>query len=127
MPPRRNQGADRLASALDGRMSRRARRPPTVDLATVRGDLSLLLDHFAIPIPADDYIVTERFLVPDPINQTSSEAGGAGDAQFAAHDHDVERPDWLRPITAGDRVLVHILDADSDSPTFIVADRLMET
>lgn len=121
----KKQGTARLAEVLDKHTRSRTRRAPATDLATIQADGSLLLDTFGVPIPAGDYLVDERFTQENPLFETSSESGGSGDASFAEHTHTIGRADTpFRPLTAGDRVLCVMLDADGDAPTPYVIGRL---
>ena len=125
MKRRGSKGTAELARVLDGHARKRARRDfPASDLGTIQADMSLLLDGFRIPFPQGGYIVSERFLVPNPINDTGSTGGGSGDPAFEAHVHTIPRPNWLRPLAAGHRVVCVILDSDTDSPTPVVVERL---
>jgi len=47
--------SNRLARILDERMRQHAAVPDSNELGTIQDDMSLLLDHFAVPIPTDGY------------------------------------------------------------------------
>lgn len=116
MSKRGNRGAAAFAQMLDGHTRKRARASfPATDLATIRAGLKLELDSFPIGFPEGDYIVGERFSGA----VTGERAGGGGDAQFAAHDHD-----QAAELAPGDRVVCLILNHDSNSPTPVVVERI---
>lgn len=119
------RGTQRLGRALVSEMSKRSKRIPSSDLATINANLGLELDTFGIPIPAGDYLVEERFAQPNTVFTTTQVAGGGGYGSFDSHAHEITRAGtFFRPLAAGDRVIVTIIDADSDSPTFIVTGRI---
>lgn len=120
-------GMARLARNHDRQIKRRAKRSTTHDLATIQADGSLLLDTFSDPIPQTDYKVAEWFKVANPWFATSPVGGGGpGDPEFAAHQHDIPRPQLWRPLAAGDRVYVALIDADDDAMTPIVLARIVD-
>lgn len=112
----KRESYSRLARVIDGQAKKRSKRMPVVDLATVQADGSLLLDHFSVPIPPDDFLVDESFAG----ELTSEESGGGGDSEFAAHSHDIRRP-----LEDGDRVYCLIVDADDDAATPIIVGRVV--
>lgn len=112
---RRNHGGARLAQVISGEATRRATKPPTIELGLIEANLSLLLDSFPIPIPPADYELEESFVDAT----TRNRAGGAGEGSFDAHDHVIRKA-----LAAGDRVIVLMLDNDSDGPTPIIIGRL---
>lgn len=108
------RGASRLSRVLVKEISKRSKRLPVSDLAKVKPNMSLALETFGVPIPEGEYLIEESFGA-----RTSEESGGGGYAEFANHDHEVRAE-----LAPGDRVIVLILDADSDAPTFIVTGRI---
>lgn len=52
-----NDGINRLGRVLQNRMGEVAYTPPTVDLGTIRSDLSLIPDGLDLVIPESDYSV----------------------------------------------------------------------
>lgn len=121
---RTRRGHARLAGVLDRHAKRRAERQPVSDLGTIMDNGDLKLDGFEVAIPKADYLVSEVFKQPLAWLTTEEASGGAGDAEFAAHDHDVDRPDVFRPLEEGDRVFVSILDPDDDAFTCVVLARV---
>ncbi|MGG4395717.1 peptide methionine sulfoxide reductase [Paenibacillus thiaminolyticus] len=55
----KREWAGRLLSAMDGRVSRRVDTLNVIDLGTIQDDGSLLLDQFAVPIPAEGYLLAD--------------------------------------------------------------------
>lgn len=115
MSRNRHHGTAAIARVIDGQAKKRAKRNPVVDLGTILSGGRLQLDHFTRPIPAADLLIDERFTG----GLTRTRAGGAGEAQYASHDHE-QAP----ALQTGDRVLVILLDADSDAPTPYIIGRL---
>ncbi len=79
-----NEGINRLARTLQGRMHQVGDRPPILDFGKIQGDMSLLTNYFPKSIPQTDYIVCRS---------VSWGAASYVGAKFR----------WLQP---GDRVLV---------------------
>jgi len=52
-----NEGINRLARVLQGRMSDLDEKPPLLDFGEIQGDMSLLTNKFPLPIPQSDYVV----------------------------------------------------------------------
>lgn len=78
-------------------------------------DMALKLDSYKVPIEADGYLVEETFAGA----RTEDEGGGAGDALFADHSHEIRAA-----LAPGDRVVVDIIDADDDGWTALVSGRI---
>lgn len=132
---RRAGGVQQLARVLDGHARHRARRNYDVELGrittrqlrtnplaeppayiTVVGGLKL--DTYEEEIPIGDCEIVEYLTAQDPW-MTSGEF-----ACTTLHTHTIPQPPQLAPIAGGDRVLVYIIDADSDAPTVVIAARL---
>lgn len=55
-----NEGINKLASVLQGRMHETGRKPQTMDFGKIQGDMSLLTNQFPKPIPQGDYMVCRQ-------------------------------------------------------------------
>jgi len=55
---RDRSGINRLARAIDSRLTQRLQSPDSLELAVIQSDMSLKIDRFPIPIPPEDYLVT---------------------------------------------------------------------
>ena len=94
-----NEGINRFARVLDGRMHRHEDKPPILDFGEIQENMSLRTNNFPEAIPQSDYIVCRSAVLnPDALWATTTTADG--------HSHDVNFPGALRPLQAGDRVLV---------------------
>ena len=55
-----NEGINRLAGVLQGRMSQMGDKPQVLDFGVIQGDMSLLTNRFPKPIPQKDYMVCRQ-------------------------------------------------------------------
>lgn len=112
-----NNNLQRLGDTLSGRMKKTAGAavPVAVELGTMSGNLALIPDSMATPIPKGQYMVDIRLTGSFKTEKTAhSHSGGAHDGHTAgdgAHshtggDHDHRLPEEFRALKAGDRVLV---------------------
>lgn len=89
----------KLSAALSDRMKRTANGavPTTLELGKINANLSLTTDSLKGAIPRSDYMIALHLTSS---TKTSTEMAQDG----SRHNHDL--PSALRPIKAGDRVLV---------------------
>lgn len=119
-------GYSKLAGVLHGRMQQTAAKPPALDFGQIQSDYSLTTNIYPVTIPASDYLVcrcaahkeailttTQTGQGQHPHGPSGAHAGhSTGDgthshpATEGAHVHDVLRPDSMRAVKPGDRVLV---------------------
>lgn len=104
-----HSGVSRLADVLVGEVRRHVAQPVALELGTIGSDGSLRLPGLRHPLPPGAYLVCRSLTLADPVATTSSagahtHAGAV--ASDGAHTHTVPRPAELRPLTAGDTVLV---------------------
>jgi hypothetical protein len=52
-----NEGMNRLARVIQGRMREVGDTPPPLDFGEIRGDMSLVTNSFPVPIPQKDYVI----------------------------------------------------------------------
>lgn len=92
---------ERLGDVLSSRMKRTsaAAIPTTVELGTINSNLSLSTDSLPGTIPRGDYMI--NLLYTGSEYETGS---STGNDDVEKHRHDL--PSVIRPIRAGDRVLV---------------------
>lgn len=131
----RGGGVDHLARVLDGNARKRARRAYDVELGTITTRqlrtnplaeppaymtvvAGLRLDGTEDEIPIGDCEIAEYLTAGDPWMTTETFTC------TTEHAHEIPQPPQLRPIAGGDRVLVYVVDADTDSPTFVIGARL---
>lgn len=109
-----NEGINKLASILQGRMHETGKKPQAIDFGEIQGDMSLLTNQFRQPIPQGDYMVCRQLTLgpkDDKLTTTPQEKDGehknhtAGE-DYGKHLHDVVIPEKMRSIKPGDRVLV---------------------
>lgn len=55
-----NEGINKLAGVLQGRMHHVADKPQVLDFGVIQGDMSLLTNKFPQPIPQSDYMVCRQ-------------------------------------------------------------------
>lgn len=55
-----NSGAAKLAKVIAERINTQTAKPDALELGTIKSDLSLKLDRFAVPIPKGEYLITRR-------------------------------------------------------------------
>ncbi len=54
-----NSGTSKLAQVIVERISSQTQQPDALELGTIQADMSLLIDRFAISIPAGEYLIAE--------------------------------------------------------------------
>lgn len=96
------------------RGSIKANQMPSLELGTIGGNMSLLVDSLSNAIPKGEYMVSLRLTIPT-LTVTSqrkalaTETAAGPDSHshsIKEHDHKVTIQSQLRAIKAGDRVLV---------------------
>lgn len=97
-----NEGINKLAGVLQGRMSQIGDKPQVLDFGEIQSDMSLLTNKFPKPIPQSDYVVC-RQLTLGPAGDTYCDTTVDGHHE---HSHRGIIPDKMRSIKPGDRVLV---------------------
>lgn len=116
-----NDGVNRLAGVLQGRMHDMSQLPDILDYGVIQGDMSILLNKFPVPIPQTDYTVCRQLTI-GPVNAylTKTAVDGSHSHPTASppgtHEHVTLIPEKMRHIQPGDRVLVAWVD---DEPCVI--------
>lgn len=103
-------GASRLARTILTNVRQRLAKPDDLELGTIEADGSLRLDHFAVPIPPGEYLVSRWLSGYDQLEVTIKETAVTV-KEAASHTHETEphthevivKTPVLQP---GDRVLV---------------------
>lgn len=91
-----NEGINKLAGIMQGRMKEVSDKPQVLDFGVINGDLSLTTNKFPKPIPKSDYMVCRQLTLGhtgDELTKTVSQTK-------------VLIPETMRKLKAGDRVLV---------------------
>ena len=105
-------GTSKLASVLSSRMKKENESPLVLDFGEIQANGSLVTNTFPVPIPKGDYSVCRQLTL-----------GGAGDEltvtrkdgwhthpdteeEGSNHSHNIQVPEKMRSVGAGDRVLV---------------------
>lgn len=110
-----NEGINKLAGVMQGRMKNMADKPSVLDIGQIGGDMSLTTNQFPRPIPQTDYLVCRQLTLGATGNRLTStltdKAGNPLDGQHEGHadgkhKHTVVVPEKMRSIKPGDRVLV---------------------
>lgn len=107
-------GMSKLAQVLSERIGEQTQRPDDLELGTIQGNMSLLIDRFPIPIPRGEYLVCRTLTLLDPLTATKFTSVG----DHGLHKHDVPLPPKMSPLKSGDRVLVAWVN-DSTDPVII--------
>lgn len=105
-----NEGINKLAGILQGRMKSMAEKPAALDIGQIGSDMSLTTNQFPQPIPKSDYLVCRQLtlgekgeqLTKTALDGTHTHPGTSG----GAHEHKVLIPEKMRKLKPGDRVLV---------------------
>lgn len=124
-------GTNKLAQVLTERITIQTQRPDALELGTIRSDMSLKLDRFAVPIPKGEYLIadwTARVTVPafslvgkgeTPVNDDGSPIPLTNWTQQTRWDwqariiNDV-KVEFKPEIAPGDRVLVAWVNDGTD-------------
>lgn len=113
-----NEGVNKLAGVLQGRMKGISESPAVLDFGTINSDMSLTTNLFPQPIPKSDYMVCRQLTLgpkDDVLTKTQYIGKTTKDGrhsshtatdQYGAHVHEVLIPENMRKLKAGDRVLV---------------------
>lgn len=107
-----NKGVSALASVLQLRTKELASTPTSLDVGEIQRDMSLLLNHFPVPIPQSDYMVCRSVAlgnVGDILYRTQVEPK----ANHCDHVHDTLVGPKMRWLQSGDRVLVAWFGTDN--------------
>lgn len=128
----KGKGVQRIAQTLDARIQGITQRPSPFDLGMIDGDGSLRLDHFRVPLPSGEYLVsswTVNMMLPllsrivlaaSPVdadgNNTESTVTTRMRLDFQAGDDENEIPEvsleFAPALKQGDRVLVVWVGSD---------------
>ena len=118
------KGVDKLGLVLHSRMVQTSAAPAIIEFGTIKSNLSLQTDSYPVPIPKGQYHVCRSLVHKDPLTVTKDGDGNhghgpsGGHAQYSGdgihshpateggHVHQIVRPANMRPLKAGDRVLV---------------------
>jgi hypothetical protein len=125
-------GINKLANVFQNKISTAAQTGVVLDFGEIQADGSLKTNQFDVAIPANDYLVcrgaahTETTLTLTKSGQGQHPHGPSGEhSQYqgsgshshpsseGAHNHDVLRPDSMRAVKPGDRVLVAWVGSDA--------------
>ncbi|WHH58316.1 hypothetical protein [Petroclostridium sp. X23] len=124
-----NAGTNKLARVLFDRMKRTNKNQDQLELGTIKDDMSLLTDHFPIPIPKGEYLIARQLTLGDTGgNLTVSATDGSHDVYSdpypdpvyshvgigVDHKHDILIPEKMRWLKPGDRVLVAWVNQGTD-------------
>ena len=60
-------GMSKLAQVLSERIGEQTKRPDALELGTIQGNMSLLIDRFPIPIPWGEYLVCRSLTQLSPL------------------------------------------------------------
>jgi len=142
---RGNRGINRIARAIDKRISSLIASPDALELGTIQDDMSLLIDRFPDPFPAGEYLICRTLTQTEPFTTTVEGQGqhghgpSGGHAQYSGdgvhshpsteggHVHDVVTPSKLAPLAPGDRVLVAWVNNNSDGAEPVVIDVVVDS
>lgn len=113
-----NEGINKLAGVLQGRMKSMAEQPASLDIGQIGSDMSLTTNQFPQPIPKNDYLVCRQLtLGPVRAELTTTAQDGShshpGVGGGGSHSHSVLIPEKMRKLKPGDRVLVAWLGDDA--------------
>lgn len=107
---------EELGELFDNTMKGRieASKRPILELGTINGNMALQVDSLSNAIPKGEYMVALRLTIgtlslnTTAAELTTEEASGpeAHSHTINSHGHKVTLPGQLRPLSAGDRVLV---------------------
>lgn len=103
-------GMSKLAQVLSERIGEQTKRPDALELGTIQGNMSLLIDRFPIPIPWGEYLVCRSLTLPNPMATTTLTSIG----DHGSHSHNVPLPSQLSPLKPGDRVLIAWVNDGTD-------------
>ena len=128
-----NQGLNRFARVIQGRMQQSSVQPPIIDIGQINGDFSLTTNLFPLPIPVSDYLICRSISYNPNVNliitngidgihphgPSGQHAQYQGNGQHShpdtegAHTHSIPLPDKMRWVQPGDRVLVAWIGNDA--------------
>jgi hypothetical protein len=109
-------GCNRLARVLSKRINECTKRPPSLDLGVIQGDMSLFTDFYPVPVPQSDYLVARSGMHMHNADGTHPH-GPSGQ-----HIHDTLIGPKFRWLTPGDRVLVAWVGMEDEGQTPVVID-----
>ncbi len=108
-----NEGTNKLANVLNGRMQEESKSPLVLDFGGIQADGSLVTNTFPVPIPKGDYSILRQLTlgVAGDILTTTSGKGNDGEHEghtdgTGSHTHEILLPEKMRSVGPGDRVLV---------------------
>lgn len=118
-----NQGTNRLANVLTGRMRKENESPLVLDFGEIQEDGSLITNTFPVSIPKGDYTICRQLTLGEvgEVLATIKDGGHSHDGgehgghvngngihshSGGSHNHSMEIPEKMRSAGPGDRVLV---------------------
>ena len=110
----KNSGFSELANVFDSRMRQHAKQPYSVELGGITANKELKTDSFPEPIPKDSYKIARSLTLgkKDSALTKTSTIGDHGEAT-------VKRPEKMRTLKPGDRVLVAWAGPNNADPIVI--------
>ncbi|MDR2044147.1 MAG: hypothetical protein LBQ15_07230 [Clostridium sp.] len=87
MDNKSNEGINKLAQTLQGRMKSLDDKPPILDFGVIQDDMSLLTNKFPLPIPQKDYMVC-RSVQWGAVGDIFYKTQASGKSNSGEHSHD---------------------------------------